>query len=269
MTLAINLVIGLPGCQKSETNSARDSKRSTSSVDGLEPTSEPPQSPKPEGHAIKPTQPKPKRVLTPPQSPLPEGDAMSTENALSIFEYLYMMGDTLDCYFTVERAGSTAHRSPYVALIEPDEEVTSIDDLVEKLNNDVDGLTATRSSRWPKVIHLVDDTLGSVSGYAIEQEVSFEFSGTVDKLVLRLGEEFNGRIGRVKGGGIPQSAWDLLYDDETKATIDVQNEKVRNVLTSAVPLENYNRVLWGATTYTTNGEHRAEVSFGGPPWEEE
>jgi len=192
---------------------------------------------------------------------------MSTENTLSIFEYLYMTGDTMDCYFTVERlASSTTHRSPYAALIEP-EEVTSVNDLVDKLNEDVEGLTATRSSRSPKVIHLVDDALGTIPDYAIEQVITLEFSGTVDKLVIRLGEEFNGRIGRVKRGGIPPSEWDLMYDNETQATIDVENETIRNVLTTAVPLENYSRVLWGATTYPT--EDHIELSFGGPPWEDE
>lgn len=166
-------------------------------------------------------------------------------------------------------AGSTTHHSPYVTLIEPDEEVTSIDDLVEKLNNDVDGLTARRRSRWPKVIHLIDDKLGSVSGYAIEQEVTLELSGTVDKLVLQLGQTLDGRIGRVQGAKLPPDDFEILFDNKTKATIDVGNEKVRNVLTSAVPLGNYSRVLWGAITYTTNSEHRVEVSFGGPPWEEE
>lgn len=268
MTLAVSLLITLSGCQEAKTKRVGDRLRPAQAVNGSQPAHDTPRFPKGEGDAIEPAQPKPKRVLTPSPSPDGKDHAMSTVDTDKLFYYLYLMGDVLDCYFTAERmANSVTHSSPLdVAVIQLDE-VESIEDLVNKLNNDVEGLTATRSSRWPKVIHLVDDALGGIPDYAIEQVVTMEFSGTVDKLVIRLGEEFNGRIGRVKRGGIPPSEWDLMYDNETQATIDVENETVRNVLTSAVPLENYSRVLWGATTYPT--EDHVELGFGGPPWEEE
>ena len=204
------------------------------------------------------------------QAPLKSSENLMLKNdTLLIFEYLYSMGDALDCYFTVERMTSTAtYSSPLdVADIQP-EWVNSIDALVAKLNNDVTGLSATRSTEWPNVVHLVDDALGAVSGYAIEEEVTLEFSGIVDELIPRLGQELDGLIGPPRMSGIPPGEF-WLVDGETEAEVAVTDEVVRNVLTGAVPLQNYNRVLWGATTYISNGSHHVEVSFGGAPWGED
>lgn len=199
-----------------------------------------------------------------------EENAMSSENMVPLFEYLYEMADALDCYFTAERmADSPTYRSPIkVAYIGP-EEVTSIDALVDKVNNDVDGLTATRSGKFPKVIHLVEEALADIPGYAIEEVVTIEFSGTVDKLLLELGQLLDDRIRRVTGGGIPPDPLDALFDDETETEVDAEEEIVRDILTGAVPFEGYNRVLWSAATYLTNADHHVETTFLGPPWWEE
>ena len=195
---------------------------------------------------------------------------MLTQNPKVFYEvYLRDVAGGLDCYFTIEQLADTAtHTSPLsVAEIVPTE-VESIDALVDKLNRDLEGVTATRSTSNPRVIHLVENALRQMNEYVMEREVTVDYTGNPHGLMVRLHEQLEGAVGPWTSGPIPAPPLDAT----TEISVSVEGKTLRDVLTGAVPLKDYSRFMWSAYVLEEDGLPYTGVNFLGPvamaPFEE-
>jgi hypothetical protein len=180
--------------------------------------------------------------------------------------YLMQMGDKLDCHYTIERVADTSvFTSPLTTNAEIEfEDVVSIEDLVTKLASDFPTVTVERDSVNPSIIHLIETSLRTDANYVIDQSVTITFAGTLQDLVEHLESEV-GRLGGVRQGVLPAFVGDYV----TTTTVDVADTSIRRLLTDAVPLEGYSRVIWVATTSFDEAEPYTETLFWGAASEEE
>lgn len=171
---------------------------------------------------------------------------------MSLGQYLWKMGDQLDCYFTIEdRPIPGTQAFPWISGIkdfEPDLNIATIDALVAKLDQELEGVQVVRSTKHPSVVHLTAEDLLQ-QGYVMDQQVTTQYAGLLGELPNHLGTLLNGEIKTREWGSIQKARAGLFDDRTTEAVVDVQNEEVRDVLTGAVPLEGYSRVLWASGRY--------------------
>jgi hypothetical protein len=163
--------------------------------------------------------------------------------------YLRFLAKRLDFYFTIEE-GPRRFYSPGIADSSATTlpvDVASIDDLVARLNEALDGVKVFRSETLPNVVHLVSKKLldeagatekaaekeGAAEEYSLDRRVSFDrFEGRLNLLPSRVGD--------AAGGGL--TAWSVGVppdyvggDSETKIAVSATDRTVRDVLTAAVP----------------------------------
>lgn len=174
-------------------------------------------------------------------------------------DYMRDAGAKLNCYFTIERLASTRdRRSPL-----DHEEITggvvaTTDALIAKLNAEMTGVTASRDKVNASIIHLTEDALLNMGGYDLNRKVSFKFQGTPWHMLDGL-NQFHPTIGPRYSGGIPPEPQDF----STQIEVDVHDEPLRQVLTSAVPLPGYNRIIWDASTTIRNNEIYTSILYYG------
>jgi hypothetical protein len=183
---------------------------------------------------------------------------VETEN---LDDYLSEMGERLNCFFTFEDDLDPDGAQPWIAYIEvtPDYDIETIEALVDALNEmeDLEGITIVRSETFPSVIHLKADILLQ-EGYVMDETVDVEYAGRIGLLPDHLGTLLEGRIRERKGIAIGE-----FTDVGTEIDLDVQDMTVRDVLTAAVPFDEYNYLLWEARReYWAEGEPIGVMYFG-------
>lgn len=185
-----------------------------------------------------PVQQNAQKTITPDKTPVPP------EVRRSLPEYIHYMAVKLDFYFTFEETGNLQGGRPSIQNIEDfdaDVDIATVDALAAHLDS-LENVTAFRSARNPKVIHLVADDL-LIDGYVMDRRVSVEkYAGGINRLADRLGEALRGKIQSKRGGVFPP----LWGDGVTQVQVSADQEIVRDVLTSAVPLDRYRRRIWVA-----------------------
>lgn len=180
---------------------------------------------------------------------------------VSLEDYLYAMGDTLNVYFTIERlTDSKTHDSPLSVADVRNDEANSIEALVAKLNHELEGVTAVRSDDNPTVIHLIETSLLEYHDYPLEQQVTVEYTGTLDGLTKKMNELLPS-VGPSTRGSFPIPHGS---DYTTETSINASNKRVRKILVEAVPLEGYGRILFEAIAYDLAKAPQVEVSYFGP-----
>lgn len=187
-------------------------------------------------------------------------------------EYLLEMGKRLGCYFTIEDRPDPEpqddrfiiHRGEFIV----DLEITTIDALVEYLDEQLEGVQVVRSTKHPSVVHLIAADLLQ-EGYAMDETVTFEFEGPLDHLPYELQTLHDGKIQCAS-----DAARDVFPNIHGGAGIDpevqvaVVDETFRNLLTGAVPLEGHTRVLWLSVRAKANGTSKVWVAYYGL-WDDE
>ena len=175
--------------------------------------------------------------------------------------YLYRTADRLDCYYTIEReADRRRFLSAFFYLHAPTTDAASIDEWVRQLNA-LKGIEAVRDAQRPQVVHLIETSLLEEKSYPLQQRVGGSFSGVLMDLPDALGRLTPGVVS-LRGG--PIGGLGISGDYDTKAEIQFEDQTVRRVLTDAVPLEGYFRMLWDAETRRdADGKPATQVKFYG------
>lgn len=192
--------------------------------------------------------------------------------------YLYRTAERLDCYFTIEKAAIMTEtiapnrmRTTYSwfdLLHVPADEPESIDEWVRQLNG-LRGIKAVRNAERQRVVHLIEKSLISGEGYPLHGEknpldrrVTGSFTGVLVDLPDRLGKLAPGVVSR-RGGALRSVMF--LGDYATKVDVTFKDQPVRDVLTDAVPLEGYTRMIWEAETNRwENDQLKTRIKFYGP-----
>lgn len=190
---------------------------------------------------------------------------------------LYRTAERLDAYFTVEKAAIMTETiapdrvrttaSWFDLLHVPAGEPESIEEWVRQLNG-LRGIKAVRDAERPRVVHLIEKSLIKGKGYPLhgeayplERRVTGSYSGTLKNLPDRLGKLAPGVATDDWGGGFPA----IGGDSETEVELTFEEQPVRDVLTDAVPLEGYTRMIWKAETNRwENDQLQTRVKFYGP-----
>jgi hypothetical protein len=181
---------------------------------------------------------------------------------LSIVNTLPDIGERFGCYFTIERHkghGMASSRFETARLAVPGKNVTSRDQLVVFLRNQLKGISVLHSKERPRFVHLVEESLVEREDYALTQRLKFDYSGRLDGLAEALGRRVKGIAPRRSG-----SNSEFFDDHVTETKVDVKDATVREILSDAVTLEEYNHIIWSAETTTDNQRLQTVVHYFGP-----
>jgi hypothetical protein len=124
-------------------------------------------------------------------------------------------------------------------------EVTSLDELISKLKNDLDEVTIIRSPGTPPVIRLVETSLAKMEDYPLDQKITLTFSGQF----WELGNQIKDRLPNVEAklyGTIPDPG---LEDPLAEVQVSVTQESVITLMNRAAPRTSERWILWGAETW--------------------
>jgi hypothetical protein len=161
-------------------------------------------------------------------------------------EYLNRASEAFDFYYTVEDSIGAAAKEPRIRAVKDFSaklDFESLDAFVNHINTTAPGVKALRSSCAPEVIHFISEPL-LAPDYVMDQTAGVAaYSGLLSGLPDRLGEVLNHRI-KTRLTGVYRT--DPVSDVETEVEVAVKGAPVRDILTMAVPLENYVRLIWTA-----------------------
>lgn len=198
-------------------------------------------------------------------------EPVETQQAKKIGWQLYFaeLPEELDCHFTIERMGFRAgipreirKRDPspfhrYDLTLDPN--INTVQALVEKLRREMKGIAVIQNAKNPAVIHLIEERLSKIEGYAMDKKLDVTYSGLIDELAGEVGKHVPG-IGFTRGVAIGEIPGDFF----TQVKVDVKNQTVREVLTGCVPLKDYSRVLWDTKTWKKkDGQYQTIVRYHG------
>lgn len=184
------------------------------------------------------------------------------EPSFFLGEYLRTSGDALNCYFTVETRRLERTRSIELGRrLGINMPAKSFDEFVQLFKQHFPHCDVLRSQTETNVFHIIDGSLLKTSDYALTQAVTISYSGTLgsggsDGLAANLNRQVPALNYKTSGD------WRYMFDDHvTKVIINATNAPARDVLTRAVPIPEYSRILWIAETWS-NGN--STVQFFGP-----
>lgn len=189
-------------------------------------------------------------------------------NEVTLDKFLIEMHEKLGCHFTFEKLTASDHasfltaRSAIGVLI--DSGVTNVSLLVTKLRHDSQGCLVVQSKSNPRILHIIEAPLMNLKDYAMEKRLDVTYSGDLGSgkdggLVVEISKQLDGIGPRTHGDNT------TAFDDHvTKVTVNVKNEKIRDILTDCVPVTNYSSSLWVAETTLVGGKSKTVVQYFGP-----
>ena len=193
-------------------------------------------------------------------APAPPSDQESV--TVPYWEYLETMCGKLDCHATVERAvdKDIEQWSPLVEAVVVDEEVESVEELVKKLDEEIEGVDVSlgRSGGFP-VVHLAQTELRKGDAYPLDRKLTINYAGTLGGLLDELEQRRTG----IKFGFPNVLPMRTRYDRDTRTAVNVADGTVRTALIDAVPLKGYNWLVFEAITYDRDGSPDTEVHYIG------
>ncbi|MFA7160398.1 MAG: hypothetical protein WC299_13950 [Kiritimatiellia bacterium] len=200
------------------------------------------------------------------------GVSYAGENNMMVFhEYLTQVGDKLDCYFTVESVGQTGYLNNPILDAMVDVDVKAVQDLnsvIMSLANDIPivwkaenmtnriGLVVDKIDLERPIVRIRDVRLTSVKHYALDEQMSIEYSGTLDGLLSSLSSR-NSLIQRQRVVSVGMGP--IVVDVQTQARVAARDKAIRDILTMCTPISRYSRVIW--SSYTNGKEESPSVTI--------
>jgi len=164
-----------------------------------------------------------------------------------IIKYLNTMGKKLDFFFTLEDGFENRYFRAYRKKIVPDFNLTSIEEVVKFLSQELKDYRIVRSTRHPSVIHLIAKDLPKDN--LLDQPVTVKYKGRLQFFVDEIGKSFKGQPKSPKGitTGNPGG------DTETQIDVKLEQMTIREALTEVIPWETYNPFLWQSEVRMKDG----------------
>jgi len=175
-----------------------------------------------------------------------------------VIKYLNMMGEKLHFFFTLEDNVDRGYPRAYRTQLTPDFNISTIDEVMEFIDRELQNYRVVRSSRRPSVIHIIAKDLPK-DGYLLDQPVTAEYKGRLQFFVDYLGNTFDGVLKSPKSGLIGDPAGDL----QTEIDVKLEKMTVRDTLTEVVPLGEYRPFLWQFEARTKDGSTEYIAIFMG------
>jgi hypothetical protein len=169
------------------------------------------------------------------------GQDLPPAERCSLGEMLYRTGIQFDCYFTVEAATVPDRLENLLdrdlgAPPEPED----LDDVIDFLARNQKDLQVLVDERNRKVIHVIQRGCIGLKDYPLEKTLTdFTFEGRVGDLLDLLRNEVKG-LEKQTFFAVPG----LGPDCTTRVSVRAFKGPVRSLLSDALPLSQYRRVLW-------------------------
>ena len=196
---------------------------------------------------------------------------------VALQSYLFDVGDRLDCYFTIEKvllqekevlqpvdAFGPLSNLDIIERKKPE----NTDELIKMLRSQLKGVTVVRNREQKQVIHLIEERVQKIDNYVMNRKVTLKYKGPIGELKGPL-SKLEPRI------GVPimfPIVANIIFsgDYDTPSEIDVKDCQIRDLLTKAVPIKGYMRIIWEATTEKRDKDWRTEYMFWGTKaqWDE-
>lgn len=189
-----------------------------------------------------------------------DNTAFQQQEDVPLLEFLYEVGKTYDCFFTLEEAWQDGEPSNQVEAtrIEKSLSKNNLRNALTYLQQAAPNLIYMVSRENPRIIHIIDSRLTRQSQYGLETIVKrIDFTGTVGELVNELSK---------LGAPIQPPPWVDIHEarfmnSQTKVKVVRQGLKVRGILSNYIPLDDHGRILWIARTRLAAGEISSILFF--------
>jgi hypothetical protein len=182
-----------------------------------------------------------------------DNTAFQQQEDVTLLEFLYEVGKTYDCFFTIEEAWQDGEPSNQVEAtrIERSLSKNNLRNALNSLQQAAPNLIYVVSRENPRIVHIIDSRLTRQSQYGLETIVKrVDFTGTVGELVNELS-----RLGvPIQPPPMVDIHEARFMNSQTKVKVIGQGLKVRGILSNYIPLDDHGRILWIARTCLASGE---------------
>jgi len=169
------------------------------------------------------------------------------QTSFPLLAHLYWLGQEHDAFFTIEESWikDEAMNSFVSHSIPLDSTQADLKDEMRRLGSIVPNFQFQIDAKNPHIVHIKDARLAAKEPYSLDQTVqNIEKVGTLPDLIAaiaRRGVAVTFETVSVSPGG-------HLPDFVTVVHVKAEKATVRSLLTDFLPLANYKRILWTATT---------------------
>jgi hypothetical protein len=199
--------------------------------------------------------------LAQPEKPMSKDTSAQT---VPLLDYLHKLGDTYDCFFTLEESWLQGEPMNSLAsyAVPDDSSKGKLPQELERLSALVPHLVFRSDPDNPRIIHAVDARLDDLHSYSLVQVIpSIDYTGKGNDVVGELAKR-GIRVAPQTGFAIGDP---LAMRIDATTTFHMKGERmtVRSALSNCVPLSAYSRVMWIATTERRAGSI-TQVNLRGP-----
>lgn len=175
-------------------------------------------------------------------------------------EYLEQAGEKLDCWFTVEDGGPDGELPPLTrGRTIANASVKSIKDLITHLAAELPDIDVFVDESDKSLIRLVAKRLAKEKDYVMNSKATLKYQGAVGELPDAIGKAVGVKLRSPASGTMSDISTDMI----TQVSVEVVQQKVRDILTSAVTKKGYHRLIWYSRVLTFEGHRTTWVQFFG------
>lgn len=182
-----------------------------------------------------------------------DNTAFQQQEDVPLLEFLYEVGKTYDCFFTVEEAWQNGEPVNQVEATRMEKSLATnnLRNALNSLQQAAPNLIYVMSRENPRIIHIIDSRLTRQSQYGLETFAKrIDFTGTAGELVDELS-----RMGvPIQRPALMDIHEARLMNSQTKVKVVGQDLKVRGILSNYITLDDHGRILWIARTRLASGE---------------
>lgn len=187
-------------------------------------------------------------------------------------DYLVEANKDLGCFFTLEYfQPSDSMPDPTVVVLPAGMRHDTYERVTNTLKQYLPGYDVDVDHNKTNVIHLAASGLIRNPYYGLNREVTLSYRGNLGRrkaqdsqdppgLLLKINEQVHTVYPVIAGGG----SGDCFDDTVTFVDLPERRAPVRNLLTDAVPVQNYSPVLWRAVSHNLPVGVITGVQFYGP-----
>lgn len=180
---------------------------------------------------------------------------------------LKKMGDKYDVYFTIEHSDRNFDSFDKLELNKSDW-ISSFEAAIQCLEQGNRFLVKKGTNK--SLYHIIERKL-EIPGYELNERISvYAFEGYVGNLVLDLGKIFPALSWSNNYNSISYLQGQSPVDEVSHVRIKTRNLQLREILSTAVDLKSYSRIVWSASVHAEGQSSRKiNILFYGPSSEAE
>lgn len=204
-----------------------------------------------------------------------------TQNSrVSLTQYLSLIGEKWDVYFTVEGYNPFQVSWPFATRSMNDMESQSLDEALSLIPKAFSKAVVLRDASNPAIVHIVDERLLQNKAYFLNQTATVSYNGLVEKLPQVLDQNIGTNqlattetpfvLAQQDGKPVEEKVLNLGKirvnnsltgnSNPTRIKFSVRDTSTRQILSNFLPMADSGRILWQA--YTVNApNNKSKTTF--------